>query len=214
MSIRAANSRSAARSHSPTSSCGSRQWAGTFPHRFDRLTLFSGRPLSPSRRFAMHRRLLRLLASLSLCGMAALCCHCPRRGCSARGAAAAAEAGRDVQLQRRLLRAPAARSKGTGRSSSRSRRPTSTTCLKSLVVQDRGGGLVTAVNYGSPEPIARTLRTFAIDLTANADAGRDFSAASRPEGAAGSAGRRRRGRSSASRPARCPRRQGRSRSRC
>src|SRR5205085_10590606 len=37
--------------------------------------------------------------------------------------------------------------------------------LKSLVVQDRDGGLVTAVNYGSPEPIARTLRTFAIDLT-------------------------------------------------
>ncbi|MEX2176541.1 MAG: hypothetical protein WD872_19405 [Pirellulaceae bacterium] len=37
--------------------------------------------------------------------------------------------------------------------------------LKSLVVQDRGGGLVTAVNYGSPEPIARTLRTLAIDLT-------------------------------------------------
>ena len=37
--------------------------------------------------------------------------------------------------------------------------------LKSLVVQDRGGGLVTAVNYGSPEPISRTLRTFAIDLT-------------------------------------------------
>jgi len=39
--------------------------------------------------------------------------------------------------------------------------------LKSLVVQDRGGGLVTAVNYGSPEPITRTLRTFAIDLTEN-----------------------------------------------
>jgi hypothetical protein len=37
--------------------------------------------------------------------------------------------------------------------------------LKSLVVQDRGGGLVTAVNYGSPEPITRTLRTFAVDLT-------------------------------------------------
>jgi hypothetical protein len=37
--------------------------------------------------------------------------------------------------------------------------------LKSLVVQDRNGGLVTAVNYGSPEPIARTLRSFAIDLT-------------------------------------------------
>jgi hypothetical protein len=37
--------------------------------------------------------------------------------------------------------------------------------LKSLVVQDRNGGLVTAVNYGSPEPIAQTLRTFTIDLT-------------------------------------------------
>lgn len=37
--------------------------------------------------------------------------------------------------------------------------------LKSLVVQDRDGGLVTAVNYGSPEPVAATLRTFAIDLT-------------------------------------------------
>jgi hypothetical protein len=37
--------------------------------------------------------------------------------------------------------------------------------LKSLVVQDRGGGLVTAVHYGSPEPLARTLRTFAVDLT-------------------------------------------------
>jgi hypothetical protein len=37
--------------------------------------------------------------------------------------------------------------------------------LKSLVVQDRDGGFVTAVNYGSPEPMAHTLRTFAIDLT-------------------------------------------------
>lgn len=37
--------------------------------------------------------------------------------------------------------------------------------LKSLVVQDHGGGLVTAVNYGSPEPLNRTLRTLAVDLT-------------------------------------------------
>jgi hypothetical protein len=37
--------------------------------------------------------------------------------------------------------------------------------LKSLVVQDRDGGVVSAVNYGSPEPITRTLRTFTIDLT-------------------------------------------------
>jgi hypothetical protein len=36
--------------------------------------------------------------------------------------------------------------------------------LKSLVVQDKSGGLVTAVNYGSPEPLSRTLKTLAIDL--------------------------------------------------
>ena len=65
--------------------------------------------------------------------------------------------------------------------------------LKSLVVQDRGGGLVTAVNYGSPEPIARTLRTFAIDLTAGPDAGRNLPAASRPPGARRSARGRDRG---------------------
>ncbi|MCE9528583.1 MAG: hypothetical protein K8R36_21270 [Planctomycetales bacterium] len=34
-----------------------------------------------------------------------------------------------------------------------------------MVVQDRDGGVVTAVNYGSPEPLTRTLRTFTIDLT-------------------------------------------------
>src|SRR5262249_10251763 len=37
--------------------------------------------------------------------------------------------------------------------------------LKSMVVQDRDGGLVSAVNYGSPDPLTRTLRTFTIDLT-------------------------------------------------
>ena len=39
--------------------------------------------------------------------------------------------------------------------------------LKSLVVQDQGGGRVTAVNYGSPEPISQTLKTLAIDVTSN-----------------------------------------------
>ncbi len=39
--------------------------------------------------------------------------------------------------------------------------------LKSLVVQDRGGGRVAAVNYGSPEPISQTLKTLAIDVTRN-----------------------------------------------
>jgi hypothetical protein len=37
--------------------------------------------------------------------------------------------------------------------------------LKSMVVQDRDGGFVTSVNYGSPDPLTRTLRTFTIDLT-------------------------------------------------
>jgi uncharacterized membrane protein YgcG len=37
--------------------------------------------------------------------------------------------------------------------------------LKSMVVQDRGGGFITSVNYGSPDPLTRTLRTFTIDLT-------------------------------------------------
>ncbi len=39
--------------------------------------------------------------------------------------------------------------------------------LKSMVVQDLGGGQVSAVNYASRDPITRTLKTFAIDLTAN-----------------------------------------------
>jgi len=37
--------------------------------------------------------------------------------------------------------------------------------LKSMVVQDLGGGRVSAVTYGSRDPITRTLKTFAIDLT-------------------------------------------------
>lgn len=39
--------------------------------------------------------------------------------------------------------------------------------LKSLVVQDFGGGSVSTVNYGSQDPITKTLRSFAIDLTTN-----------------------------------------------
>ncbi len=39
--------------------------------------------------------------------------------------------------------------------------------LKSMVVQDTGGGRIAAVNYGSKEPITKTLKTFAIDLTSN-----------------------------------------------
>jgi hypothetical protein len=39
--------------------------------------------------------------------------------------------------------------------------------LKSLVVQDLDGGQVVAVSYGSRDPIARTLKSFGIDLTEN-----------------------------------------------
>jgi hypothetical protein len=37
--------------------------------------------------------------------------------------------------------------------------------LKSMVLQDFGGGKVSTVNYGSKDPITKTLKTFAIDLT-------------------------------------------------
>lgn len=39
--------------------------------------------------------------------------------------------------------------------------------LKSMVLQDLGGGTIRAVTYGSRDPITKTLKTFAIDLTKN-----------------------------------------------
>jgi hypothetical protein len=39
--------------------------------------------------------------------------------------------------------------------------------LKSMVVEDLGGGQVSTVNYASKDPITKTLKTFAIDLTEN-----------------------------------------------
>lgn len=39
--------------------------------------------------------------------------------------------------------------------------------LKSMVLQDLGGGDVSTVSYGSKDPITRALKTFAIDLTTN-----------------------------------------------
>jgi hypothetical protein len=41
--------------------------------------------------------------------------------------------------------------------------------LKSLVLRDLDGGQITGVNYSSRDPVARTLRSFAIDLTGNPD---------------------------------------------
>lgn len=39
--------------------------------------------------------------------------------------------------------------------------------LKSMVLEDLGGGRVSTVTYGSQDPITKTLKTFAIDLTSN-----------------------------------------------
>jgi hypothetical protein len=39
--------------------------------------------------------------------------------------------------------------------------------LKSMVLEDLGGGQISTVTYGSRDPVTRTLRTFAIDLTTN-----------------------------------------------
>ncbi|MGA2062546.1 MAG: hypothetical protein ABSG67_18855, partial [Thermoguttaceae bacterium] len=39
--------------------------------------------------------------------------------------------------------------------------------LKSMVVQDLDGGQISTVNYGSKDPITKTLKTFSVDLTAN-----------------------------------------------
>src|SRR5262245_32049055 len=37
--------------------------------------------------------------------------------------------------------------------------------LKSMVLEDLGGGRISAVSYGSSDPISKTLKSFAIDLT-------------------------------------------------
>lgn len=39
--------------------------------------------------------------------------------------------------------------------------------LKSMVLMDHGGGQIGAVTYGSKDPITKTLKTFAVDLTDN-----------------------------------------------
>ena len=44
--------------------------------------------------------------------------------------------------------------------------------LKSMVVQDLGGGQVSTVGYGSKDPVEKTLKSFAIDLTANPTLGK------------------------------------------
>ncbi len=44
--------------------------------------------------------------------------------------------------------------------------------LKSMILEDRGGGTISTVTYGSRDPITKTLKTFPIDLTDNPTLGR------------------------------------------
>ena len=39
--------------------------------------------------------------------------------------------------------------------------------LKSLVLQDRDGGSISTITYDSPDPVDKTLKSFALDLTYN-----------------------------------------------
>src|SRR5229473_1639748 len=39
--------------------------------------------------------------------------------------------------------------------------------LKSLVLQDEGGGHVTTITYPSQDPLSKSLRSFQVDITAN-----------------------------------------------
>jgi hypothetical protein len=43
--------------------------------------------------------------------------------------------------------------------------------LKSLILQDQGGGQISTVNYDNRDPIEKTLKSFAIDLTGNPSMG-------------------------------------------
>ncbi len=54
--------------------------------------------------------------------------------------------------------------------------------LKSMVVQDLGGGQISTVTYGSKDPITKTLKTFAIDLTNNPTLARSAQAGPRRAG--------------------------------
>ena len=52
--------------------------------------------------------------------------------------------------------------------------------LKSLILQDQGGGKVSTVNYDSHDPVEKTLRSFAIDLSSNPSFGQVLNQGSFP----------------------------------
>jgi hypothetical protein len=47
--------------------------------------------------------------------------------------------------------------------------------LKSMILQDQGGGTISTVTYGSRDPITKALKTFAVDLTSNPTLGQILS---------------------------------------
>src|SRR5258706_2409334 len=61
--------------------------------------------------------------------------------------------------------------KGTGSTELRFKTQQINDILKSLVLQDVDGGKVMAVTYPSQDPIAKTLRSFQVDITANPSLG-------------------------------------------
>src|SRR5437763_387305 len=61
--------------------------------------------------------------------------------------------------------------KGTGSTELRFKTQQINDILKSLVLQDVDGGKVMAVTYPSQDPIAKTLKSFQVDITANPSLG-------------------------------------------
>jgi hypothetical protein len=61
--------------------------------------------------------------------------------------------------------------KGTSRAELRFKTNQINDILKSLVLEDLNGGKVTAVTYPSQDPVAKTLRSFQIDITSNPSLG-------------------------------------------
>jgi hypothetical protein len=57
--------------------------------------------------------------------------------------------------------------RGNGTTELRFRTSQMNDVLKSLVLQDEGGGRVTTITYPSQDPLSKTLRSFQVDITAN-----------------------------------------------
>src|SRR5437588_7663097 len=61
--------------------------------------------------------------------------------------------------------------KGSGSTELRFKTQQINDILKSLVLQDLDGGKITTISYPSQDPIAKTLRSFQVDITSNPSLG-------------------------------------------